>query len=289
MSVQITQVDAFTTEPFRGNPAGVCILDAWPSEAWLQAVAREMNVSETTFAVPEGDGWRVRWFTPTVEIPLCGHGTLSLAHELFRRGAKGPLAFESHGGPLTARAVADVTRGEEPKVLELADAASVADVTRGEEPKVLELDFPALPPAPVDTPPDLAAALGGAPIISCGHAGENLLLEVDDVRGLKPDFRALTELTPYGYIVSMTSDDPDYDVISRYFAPAHGIDEDPVTGSAHCTIGPYFAKKLGKTTLRCLQASERSGTMTVIVKGDRVLLRGQAITVLEGQLLTAPS
>ena len=253
--MKIYQVDAFTEQPFRGNPAAVVLLDREREDAWLQNVAMEMNLSETAFLLPRGGNYWLRWFTPTVEVDLCGHATLASAHVILKDGED--ARFETRSGILTAR-----RNGE-----------------------WIELNFPSTPPAPILPFPGLAAALG-AEIVECGKTIFDVLVELrseEAVRSLEADIRALTTIDARGVIVTARSSEP-YDFVSRYFAPAFGIDEDPVTGSAHCALAPYWSAKLGKTEFLAYQASKRGGTLRVTLAGDRVLLAGQAVTVLEGTL-----
>lgn len=276
MSTRLTVVDAFTHEPFRGNPAAVCLLDAPRGERWMQAVAREMNLSETAFllsadAAPDGDDgrtWRRRWFTPGGEVNLCGHATLAAARVLADDGllpAGETARFTTLSGPLSAR---------------LAGGGWI------------ELDFPAEPPQAVTPPAGLLAALGlpggtGAPRW-VGRNRLDWLVEVADeraVRAAEPDFRALAALDARGAMITSGAEAPGVDFVSRYFAPAFGIDEDPVTGSAHCCSGPYWAGKLGRDELTAYQASARGGTVKVEVRGERVMLGGQAVPVSRVELL----
>jgi predicted PhzF superfamily epimerase YddE/YHI9 len=262
--MQLLTVDAFTAEPFRGNPAGVCFLDGARPDTWMQSVAAELNLSETAFLLQEAAAFRLRWFTPTTEVPLCGHATLASAHALWstgRLGADREARFDTKSGRLTARRVG----------------------TR------IQMDFPSIPVAPAPLPPEAAAALGAKPIVATNTVEalqRNYLLELDSeatVRGLKPDFAALRPL-PWGFIVTARSAGGAFDFVSRYFAGHFGIDEDPVTGSAHCSLTPYWAAKLGKSSLVGHQVSARGGVVHVELKGDRVLLSGDAITVLKGEL-----
>lgn len=263
MSVPIFQVDAFTSEPFRGNPAGVCLLEKPASAAWMQAVAAEMNVSETAFVHPEGDGFRLRWFTPAVEVRLCGHATLAASHILWQEGKltpDQPARYQTLSGPLTA----------------------------GRSGDLIELDFPSRPPkneAPAWTEA-LANALGVKPLY-LGTSAEDVLVEAADeetVRTLRPDFAAVRALPVRGVIVTTKSEKPEYDFVSRFFAPAVGVDEDPVTGSSHCVLIPYWAAKLKKTRLVAYQASARGGELRLELAGDRVRIAGRAVTVIEGRL-----
>jgi predicted PhzF superfamily epimerase YddE/YHI9 len=258
----ITQVDAFTDRPFGGNPAAVCILDAPADARWMQDVAREMNLSETAFLHPEGDGYRLRWFTPAVEVDLCGHATLASAHVLWetdRLRPDQPARFHTRSGLLTARQTAGW----------------------------IELDFPATPAEPVNPPPGLTAALGVTPRW-VGRSRFDYFLELDSeaqLRGLTPDFQALAAVPVRGVIITSKSAGPPYDFVSRFFAPATGVPEDPATGSSHCCLGPFWAGRLGKDDLLAYQASSRGGVLRVRVQGPRVLLGGQAVTVLRGELV----
>ncbi len=266
MSIEIVQVDSFTAVPFAGNPAGVCLLDAPAPASWMQSVAAEMNLSETAFASPAADGYDLRWFTPAVEVDLCGHATLATAHVLRQRGvAVGgrSVRFHTRSGLLSAR----------------FDGAWI------------ELDFPAKPSEPVPAPAGLAEALGAAPVrVERSHF--DLLVELaseDAVRGLEPDIAALGRVDARGVIVTAAASTPGADFVSRFFAPRVGVPEDPVTGSAHCCLAPFWAARLGRDALTGYQASRRGGTVKVRAAGDRVILAGQAVTVLEGRLLPAPS
>ena len=269
MNRPLYQVDAFTAEPFAGNPAAVCLLEPGegPDPGWMQRVAAEMNLSETAFLRPGAEAGRygLRWFTPTVEVELCGHATLASAHVLFTEGlaeAGRELRFDTASGPLTARRDGD---------------------------GAIWLDFPATPAEPVDPPAGLLEALGDGPARWVGRGRFDYLVELADeaaVRGLAPDVRRLEGLGSRGVIVTAAGDgSAGHDFVSRYFAPAAGIDEDPVTGSAHCTLGPYWAERLGRDELTGFQASARGGLVRVRPQGDRVLLGGQAVTVLRGQLV----
>jgi PhzF family phenazine biosynthesis protein len=261
MTTPIWQVDAFTTEAFRGNPAAVCLLPEPRPPEWMQRVALEMNLSETAFLVPEAAGYSLRWFTPACEVRLCGHATLASAHVLWSEGVVEPSAsieFRTlHSGILTARR----RQGE------------------------IELDFPARPLTAAPEPVGLADALGVRPLL-VGRGGNDVLALVEDeatVRRLRPDIALLREVDARGVIV--TAPGADHDFVSRFFAPAVGIDEDPVTGSAHCCLCPFWAERLGKTTMVGYQASARGGLVTVTLAGDRVKLAGAAVTTLRGELL----
>jgi PhzF family phenazine biosynthesis protein len=264
MSQSIVQVDAFTDRPFAGNPAGVCVLDGPADASWMQDVAREMNLSETAFLHPDGDAFHLRWFTPTTEVDLCGHATLASAHVLWSEGHLAPGAqarFRTLSGVLTAE-----RRGD-----------------------WIELDFPAEPAAPVAPPPGLIEALGVEPV-EVGRNRVDVIVEVADaaaVRGLRPDMARLAAVPARGIIVTGRSDDPAFDFVSRFFGPAAGIPEDPVTGSAHCCLGPWWGERLGKDDLIGFQASARGGVVRVRLAGARVKLLGQAVTVLRGELVGA--
>ncbi|HYS18411.1 MAG TPA: PhzF family phenazine biosynthesis protein [Candidatus Binatia bacterium] len=262
MGLRITQVDAFTDTPFAGNPAAVCLLPAARDEGWMQSVAREMNLSETAFLVRQGDGFALRWFTPAVEVALCGHATLASAHVLWEDGhlpAQQQARFHTKSGLLTG------------------DRAG----------EWIELDFPAKREEPAPAPPGLAEALGVTP----KYVGKNqfdYLVEVDredTVRRLAPNHAALAALPVRGVIVTSRADSAAYDFVSRFFAPGAGVPEDPVTGSAHCALGPFWQARLGKSELTAYQASPRGGIVRVRVAGERVKLGGQAVTVLRGELL----
>ena len=265
MPVPIYQVDAFTDAAFSGNPAAVCLLERGASAEWMQHVAAEMNLSETAFLVSRGEDYDLRWFTPGVEVDLCGHATLASAHVLWETGrltADAPARFHTRSGLLTA-------------------------VQQGDR---ITLDFPATVPAPAEEPDGLAAALGVAPV-HVARSRYDYLIEVEDeatVRGLKPDFRALGEIDVVRGIMVTARGSDGTDFVSRFFAPAAGVDEDPATGSAHCCLAPYWAAKLGREALTAFQASKRGGTLRVEVRGDRVLLSGYAVTVLRGELIADP-
>ena len=260
--MKIYQVDAFTDKPFTGNPAGVCVLPGPKDDTWMQNVAREMNLSETAFLQQQADGFRLRWFTPAVEVELCGHATLASAHILWETGllARNESArFHTLSGLLTA------TRRQ-------------GDI---------ELDFPATPDEPAEAPPGLAEILG-AKVMNFRGSRFDHLVEVgseDTVRGLRPDFTRLKALPVRGIMVTSRASTPGFDFVSRFFGPAVGIDEDPVTGSAHCCLGPYWSKRLGKTEMLAYQASARGGVVGVTVMGDRVRLRGKAVTVMVAELV----
>ena len=263
MTQTIYQVDAFTQEAFKGNPAGVCLLTEPASEEWMHNIAREMNLSETAFLVPTSDGFNLRWFTPTVEVALCGHATLASAHILWETGVltkDQPARFHTLSGLLTARQAGDW----------------------------IEMDFPSKPEIPADLPPDLARALG-VKILYTGKNQFDYLVEVENeqaLRTLQPDFTLLGSLPVRGVIVTCRPDDPKsmYDFLSRFFAPAAGVNEDPVTGSAHACLAPYWSKKLGKEGMLAYQASARGGILRLRTAGERVIICGHAITVMRCQL-----
>lgn len=261
MAIPIYQVDAFTNTPFTGNPAAVCLLREPPADRWMQQVAAEMNLSETAFLLHENDGYRLRWFTPAVEVDLCGHATLAAAHVLWETGALAPdqqARFNTRSGALTAD-----RRGD-----------------------WIELDFPVKPECAIDVPARLSAALGVEPRY-VGKSEFDLLVEVDSeatVRALEPQFSGLSLIDSRGIIVTSRAATPGYDFVSRCFYPQVGINEDPVTGSAHCVLAPFWSERLDKTEFRAAQVSVRGGVLLVQLLGDRVKLRGQAITVLRGEL-----
>jgi len=260
MPLTITQVDAFTDKPFGGNPAAVCVLPEARDSAWMQSVALEMNLSETAFLVRQHDGYNLRWFTPSVEVDLCGHATLAAAHALWEEGqlpAGQQARFYTRSGLLTA------------------DRNGMW----------IEMDFPAKPEQPAPAPEGLAEALGAEP----KYVGKNAfdyIVELESeavVRKLKPNHSMLAKLPVRGVIVTSTAEN--YDFISRFFAPGSGIPEDPVTGSAHCCLGPFWRDRLGKSEMLAYQASPRGGIVYVRLEEDRVRLGGQAVTVLRGSLI----
>jgi PhzF family phenazine biosynthesis protein len=259
---EIVQIDAFADRPFAGNPAAVCLLNGPRDEQWMQLVAREMNLSETAFLYPTDDGYDLRWFTPSVEVKLCGHATLASAHYLWEIGRARndqEIRFHTQSGLLTG-----VKRGD-----------------------LIDLDFPARLVTEATPPPGLFDALGVTGSF-VGKSAYDFLVEVASesiVRTVAPDQGKLKQMAVRGVIVTAKSASSEFDFVSRFFAPGAGVDEDPVTGSAHCSLGPYWAHKLGKTELRAYQASARGGTVMVTVRGDRVLLGGKAVTVLRGELI----
>jgi PhzF family phenazine biosynthesis protein len=263
MAIRIVQVDAFTSKPFSGNPAAVCVLPEPAPEEWMRDVAREMNLSETAFLTPHEGGYQLRWFTPAVEVDLCGHATVASAHVLWEDGhlpAGQQARFHTRSGLL------------------LADR-------RGEW---IELDFPVKAVAPAPAPPELLPALGIAQAVFVGKNAFDYFVEVDSeetLRRLDPDHAALRRLPMRGIIVTARPAGGAFDFVSRFFAPGSGIDEDPVTGSAHCALGPYWGERLGKGEMTAFQASARGGVVRVRLAGDRVILGGQAVTVMTGELL----
>lgn len=266
MNHTIYQVDAFTDTPFAGNPAGVCILPEAADALWMQQVASEMNLSETAFLVARNEAkvaYDLRWFTPVTEVDLCGHATLAGAHTLWETGtvdAKAAITFHTLSGSLTTR---QHTRGW------------------------IEMDFPAEPESEARAPSALLESLQTDPV----YVGKNrldylvLLPDAQAVRSLTPDFTRMSTLGTRGVIVTAASDRAGYDFVSRYFAPAFGINEDPVTGSTHCCLGPFWYSRLGTDSLTGYQASPRGGTVRVRIAGDRVRLSGQAVTVMRAHLL----
>ncbi len=262
MQAELHLVDAFTQAPFRGNVAGVCIPDGPADDAWMQQVAAELKHSETAFLFPEGTNWNLRWFTPREEVKLCGHATLAAASVLWETGRVSQnkaIVFETLSGKLTARRDGDW----------------------------ISMDFPAEPPATSMPIPGLGQALGIEPLYT-GRNRFDILVELplaDDVCSLEPDLNALSAIRARGIIVTAASDLPHFDFVSRFFAPAVGVPEDPVTGSAHCCLGPYWGEKLKKTEMVGFQCSPRGGSVRVKLEGDRVLLAGHAVHVLSGKLL----
>jgi PhzF family phenazine biosynthesis protein len=263
MGQSIVQVDAFAERAFGGNPAAVCVMSGPRADDWMQAVAMEMNLSETAFLFPENGAYRLRWFTPLTEVDLCGHATLASAHVLWQEGHLGEdriAEFNTRSGRLKARRAGDW----------------------------ITLDFPAKACEPTSAPAGLLEALR----IDSGHrVFRNVfdylveLESAEQVRALEPDFTMLKSVRMRGVIVTAPADQDQADFVSRFFAPAAGVDEDPVTGSAHCALAPFWAERLGKTSLVGYQASRRGGLVRVELHGDRVWLSGRAITVLRGELL----
>jgi predicted PhzF superfamily epimerase YddE/YHI9 len=262
MGTPIFQVNAFTDVPFSGNPAAVCVLEKPTDPSWMQQVAREMNLSETAFLWPEDGGFHLRWFTPTVEVELCGHATVASAHVLWEEGyvpGGDPIRFFTRSGVLAA--------------------------TR--DGPWIELDFPATPAEPVEAPPALQEGLG-VPLLFVGRSRFDYLVEVeseDVVRRLVPNIALLETIPTRGIIVTSRSAAPPFDFVSRFFGPRVGVREDPVTGSAHCCLGPFWGQKLGRTELLAYQASARGGVIRVRLAGERVRLGGRAVTMWRGELL----
>jgi predicted PhzF superfamily epimerase YddE/YHI9 len=259
MRVPIYQIDAFTDKLFGGNPAAVCPLEAWLPDATMQAIAAENNLAETAFFVPDGVDYALRWFTPTVEVDLCGHATLASAHVVFQ--FLEPQSESVHFHTLEAGTLSVSRRGD-----------------------MLVMDFPARPPAPCKPPPGLLVALGGAP--GAVWKARDLLVVHDsaaEIAALKPDLIALAEIDCWGAIVTAPGDD-DADFVSRFFAPAQGVPEDPVTGSAHTTLVPYWTDRLAKTELTARQLSRRGGLLHCALRGDRVDIAGKAVTYFAGQI-----
>jgi PhzF family phenazine biosynthesis protein len=265
LGVPFTQVDAFATEAFRGNPAAVVVLPSWPDEGWMQSVATEMNLSETAFVVPQEMGFGLRWFTPAVEVALCGHATLASAWVLWEE--------HRHGGEL---------------IFHTKSGALRCWLREG----WIEMDFPATPPVEAAAPVGLAAALGCEPRW-VGRSRFDAVVVVDDedaVRAARPDFGRLREVDARGVMLTApATPGARYHFVSRFFAPRAGVDEDPVTGSAHCCLAPYWASRLGRPEMVGLQASRRGGMVRVRVEGDRVVLGGRAVPVARGELLVAPA
>jgi PhzF family phenazine biosynthesis protein len=261
MGTPLFWVDAFTDTPFRGNPAAICLLDAPAGESWMQRLAFELGLAETAYVVPRADGdYDLRWFTPTVEIPLCGHATLASAHTLFETGREtGPVTFHTMSGPLTCTRAGDR----------------------------IEMDFPAVPPSPTDAAPGLLDALGITDPIAVLDNRSWFVVEVatpEEVEALTPDLPRLAGIGSGGASVTARSDRAGVDIVSRVFGPGVGVDEDAVTGSVHCALTPYWCEKLGVTELVAYQASARGGTLHCRLAGDRVFLAGPAVTVLRGEV-----
>ena len=259
--IPIFQVDAFADKPFGGNPAGVCILPEKKSEFWMQSIAKEMNLPETAFLFKQENHYDLRWFTPAKEVELCGHATLAAAHILWQFGYLKPneqARFQTLSGLLSAE----------------------------KEGKTIILDFPEIPEQSASMPPGLKEALN----VTAKYIGKNefdYLLELNsesEVRNLQPNFERLKQVQARGIIVTAQAEGQKYDFVSRFFAPSIGIDEDPVTGSAHCCLGPYWNKKLNKETLIGYQASERGGLVRIEIKEDRVRLGGTAVTIFKGEI-----
>lgn len=267
MKLPIFTVDAFTAKPFAGNPAAVIILNEPIKESIMQSIADEINLAETAFVMKEKDnpGFSLRWMTPVMEVDLCGHATLATSHVLWQQGIcseSEPILYHTRSGELTA-------------------------VKRNEK---IELNFPAIPQKQIKYPPELIAAIGGVLPKYVGMTKWNYIIELeneDAVRNLKPDYNVMLGLPGWGTIITAKADEgnPDgFDFISRFFAPEKGIQEDPVTGSAHCALAPYWAGRLGKTDFKAYQASPRGGVLGVRVEGDRIYLTGNAVSVISGEI-----
>jgi len=259
---RFTQVDAFTDEPFSGNPAAVCLLPTERDVDWMRLVAREMNLAETAFLVRRIDGFNLRWFTPNCEVDLCGHATLASAHVLWEQEhlpGDQIARFHTRSGVLTAE----------------------------RHDRFIWLDFPSTPATPVEAPAELVRGLGTSGRF-VGRTPFDYLVELDSetaIRDLNPDLTLLARLPGRGTIVTAKAATPDYDFVSRFFAPAAGVPEDPVTGSTHCALAPYWSPRFRKNELVGYQASARGGTVYVRLAGERVKLGGEAVTVLKGELL----
>ena len=264
MTLRIFQVDAFASRALAGNPAAVCLVGKESDGEWMQRVARELNAPATAFLRLSAAGHELRWFSPTVELELCGHGTLSAAHVAWETGElrpEEPAQFQTRSGLLTA-----VRRDG-----------------------WIELDFPATPDEPATPPPGLAEALGARPMY-VGKSRFDYLVELDGedaVRGLRPDFQSLRAIRTRGVIVTSRAAEGHDDFVSRFFAPAAGIDEDQVTGSAHCCLAPFWSRRFAKTRFVARQLSARGGVLKVALEGDRVRLAGQAVTVMRGELISS--
>ena len=261
--IPLYQVDAFTDRPFQGNPAAVCVLDSPADEGWMQAVAREMNLSETAFVSPEDGHYRLRWFTPATEVRLCGHATLASAHTLWTIGrvpAEQPIGFHTLSGVLAVE----------------------------RHGAFLDMNFPADTPVAAEAPEGVMEALGISQAVEVLRGRSDLIVRLAsaaELRNLRPDFRLLGEISGIrGVIATAASDSDDFDFMSRFFGPAVGVDEDPVTGSAHCLLGPYWSARLGRDELRAYQASARGGALRLRLRGERIHIGGQAVTVSEGVL-----
>lgn len=261
--MRIFKLDAFTNQPFSGNPAAVCLLAHPHPETWMQAIAQEMNVSETAFICPVKDGFNLRWFTPVIEVDLCGHATLATAHILWEANyltANETAKFHTKSGLLTAK----------------------------RKQNWIELNFPAEPAKEVPTPEGLLESLGINQPVFVGKNRFDYLVEIDSeemLRNLKPDFARLATIQARGVMVTSQSQTNEFDFISRFFAPQSGIDEDPVTGSAHCCLGPHWQQKLNKSSFNAFQASRRGGVVKVRVSDYRVYLQGQSVIVMRGELM----
>jgi len=261
MPHKLYQLDAFADEPFKGNPAAVCLLEGPEPDAWMQALASEMNLSETAFLLPGKNGWRLRWFTPKIEVDLCGHATLASAKVLFTNQPelrKQPIQFQTRSGTLLARWSAGA----------------------------VELDFPVMAYEPLDVTASIVAVLGFKPVRAV-YSGSYFLFEAQDetlIRQARPDIAAMEKLPMPEVIITAVSRDPDFDFISRFFAPQLGVNEDPVTGSAHCLLAPYWSSKLDKSEFNAFQASSRGGKLHLKLSGDRVRITGDAKFIFTADL-----
>ena len=261
MKIKIFQVDAFASEVFKGNPAAVCPLESWPDDTLLQSIAEENNLSETAFFAPTKGGFKLRWFTPVIEVDLCGHATLAAAHVIFQKtGYVAPeIVFDTRSGDLIVRKN------------EKADGGVL-------------MDFPAQRPVSCKAPDALENALGKTPIeVLCADDYLAIFESEEAIRSIVPDYALLSKLDKRGVIVSAGGKDVDF--VSRFFAPKYGIPEDPVTGSAHCALTPYWADKFRKTELKAHQISKRGGELSCALKNDRVVIGGRAIIYMEGEIL----
>lgn len=264
MKLPIFTVDAFTNEPFKGNPAAVCLLKEELPTSLMQNIAFELNLAETAFVLKEkdSDAYSLRWMTPVSEVDLCGHATLASAHIMWQEGIckkDETINFNTRSGLLTCK----YNGGK------------------------ITLDLPAIPQKKIEYPPELIDAIGGVQPKYVGMTKWNYIIELNsesDIRNLKPDFNVMLKLPGWGTIITAAADMPGYDFISRFFAPEKGIQEDPVTGSAHCALAPYWQGRLGKNAFKAYQASERGGTIDIIVDGDRVYLTGEDVTVIKGEI-----
>ena len=255
MKIPLYQIDAFTGRMFAGNPAAVCPLEGWLDDALMQDIAMENNLSETAFFVPLDQGYHIRWFTPAAEVDLCGHATLASAYTIFTHidSSRNDVTFQSRSGPLTV-----ARRGD-----------------------LLAMDFPAQPPSPCDPSTLLIEALGAKPLEALRSEDYFIVFPSEqDVRGLYPDMGLLAKVDSRGVIVTAKGEKADF--VSRFFAPKYGVNEDPVTGSAHCALIPYWSGKLGKKDLIAHQVSKRGGELFCTDRGDRVVISGRAVPYMEG-------
>jgi PhzF family phenazine biosynthesis protein len=264
--MRLFTVDAFTGKPFSGNPAAICLADGVTDSSWMQQLAAEMNLSETAFLSRRDDGYDLRWFTPGVEVDLCGHATLASAHVLWEEGladASEPITFHTRSGQLTCRHAA---AGR------------------------IEMDFPARPVTEATPPPGFLEALGADPkFVGTSEVGYVVELPTEeDVRALRPDFARLREIPDAWAVVTAPASSGGFDFVSRFFAPQGGVDEDPVTGSAHCALACFWSERTGRASFRAYQCSPRGGVVFAELDGDRVKLGGQAVTVSRGELKVSP-